>query len=233
MHINASSKKISILILIFIIYVFPLNAAIDSKKSPPLAMPDVLVWISSVNPASTYVSVTFPKVIPQTQAEVLLAGILKETGWTANNINITSDKPSDNDGNPMTSIEFMFSQSAIYSDGSLPIEPLVKALKEMKSMQILVMTYPGFKYTGTGGFENRYVKLSLVTGQNSYNFNIDIKDSNFQDPGFPKVKTGIQNEQVNQPAVGWGIITLIFILAISAATVVFFFMKRLQIKKQQ
>lgn len=231
MHINASSKIISILILILIIYVFPLNAATDSKKTPPLAMPDVLVWIASTNPAATFVSVTFPKVVAQTQAEQILANILKETGWTGYNISINTDKPSDSGGNPMTSIEFALNQSAVYPDGSLPIEPLVKALKNIKSIQILVMTYPGFKYAGVKSFENKYIKLILAERQDSYDFNINVKNSSFQDPGFPKNQQNTESDQASKPNIRWGSITIIIVLAISIAAAVFFLMKRYQTRK--
>ncbi|MHB1458293.1 MAG: hypothetical protein ACYC0V_15390 [Armatimonadota bacterium] len=232
MHINASSKMILVSIVMLILFMVSLTTAFHESKNPPsLTMPDALIWISSTNPTSTYVSVTFPKVIAQTQAQTILANILKETGWTAYNIAINSDKPTDNSGNPMTSIEFMLNQSAVYQDGSLPIEPLLKALKEMKSIQILVMTSPGFAYNGVKSFENRYIKLNLMMGQNTYNFNINVKDSNFRDPGFPKTITDTENQQVIRPDRGWGSIALIFILAIVIATAVFLLMKMQQTKK--
>lgn len=219
-----------VLLLVLIVLTLPIYAAPETGKAPQLSMPDALVWISSPNTAATYISVTFPKAISDTQAQMLLANILKETGWTANNINITTDKPSESNGNPMTSIEFMPIQSAIYPDGTLPVEPLVKALKEMKSIQILVMTPPGFKYAGVNNFENRYIKLTLTTGQNTYNFNINVKDSNFQDPGFPKTNVTTPTEPTKS-GVGWGIITLIIIIALLVAAMVFYKMNK-QIKKQ-
>lgn len=228
MHINASSKIGLILFLLLIVSAFPLAAA---PKTSSLEMPNVLVWISSMNPATAYVSVTFPQVIEKTKSELLLANILKETGWTTNNASITNDKPDENGGNPMTSIEFMPSQSVISQDGSLPIEPLVKALKDMKSIQVIVTTYPGFQYTGTGSFENKYVKLALVTGQGSYVFNVNIKDPNFQDPQFPKAKNVSDNEPVNKPGIGWQIIVIVILLAVATAAIVFFFMKKQQEKK--
>jgi flagellar biosynthesis/type III secretory pathway M-ring protein FliF/YscJ len=79
-------------------------------------------------------------------------------------------------------------------------------------------------------FENKYIKLTLTTGQNTYNFNVNVKDSNFQDPGFPKTNEGTPTEPTKS-RVGWGIITLIIIIALLVAAIVFYVMNK-QIKKQ-
>lgn len=214
---NASRIPGLIFCLLLIISATPLHAAQNADAPDEMKIPDALVWISATDPSVTYISITFPRIIQKARADSYLASILKYTGWSASGIKITSDSASGNGGNPMTAIEFASPQLAAAQDGTLPIEPFIKALRDLKSIQMLVMTYPGFRYAGVGSFENRYVKISLAAGQNSLNFSIDVKDPRFTDLGLPKPNQEGVAATPTRPAPGIAILIVVLAIAVSIA----------------
>lgn len=206
----------SFYLLIMLILCVSASIADETKSVQQMKVPDALIWISATSQAGTSVSITFANVISEERAQQYLANLLKETGWSAQNIVITSDKASNENKNPMTSIEFQAPQFVITPDGNFILEPFIKAFRDLKNIQILIMTYPNFQYKGFRNFENKYVKISLTESTNSYNFSIDIKNPNFTNLGLPSISDQTSSQKGDYGIAAWQILVII-IIAIAVA----------------
>ncbi|MGB9589063.1 MAG: hypothetical protein ACPL7O_12865, partial [Armatimonadota bacterium] len=148
-------------------------------KAESIYVPDIILWVDARTPQSGRVSLTYSKAIPRTQVEADLEKILKETAWVATNVSI-SDGASTNVGEPpMTTLEFSTTSAVLDVNGLPPIEPIVIALKEYKSIEILYMVPPQAKLLAPKRFENKHIKLAIERGKNFYRYRVDIKRSDF------------------------------------------------------
>lgn len=146
-------------------------------------VPDILVWIDTRVPQSTWVSLTYSKAISKTQVEADLQKILKETGWVAANVTISDGETANVGEPPMTTVEFSTVSSVVNENGVLAIEPIVIALRGYKRFEILYIVPPHASFLTPDRFENKYVKIALERGKNSYRYTVDIKN-----PGFDVLK---------------------------------------------
>jgi len=174
----------ALLITLALTLIISTNAS--AVNDPPgTRMPDVLVWVDARNPGGHWVSLTYPKVVPKSQAEDHLGRLLQETGWAASNITISDGSVMKSGDNPMTSAEFV-TPSVLQPDaGHLPIEPIIKALKDLKNIEIQYLVSPTFQFTGLSDYENRYVKIGLERGNNTYRYIVLVKSSNFESLDLP------------------------------------------------
>jgi len=167
------------------------SPAKQANPAPSSQVPDVLVWIDATRQAGTWVSVTYPKVVQRAQAEDHLRRLLAETGWTASNVRISEGSVTVQGENPMTSAEFMVPQQSLaLESGVLPVEPFIEALRDLKNIELLYIVPQGFAFQGLADFENKYVKITLKRGSNSYRYAIIVKRSDFRELGLPR--PGIQ-----------------------------------------
>lgn len=157
----------------------------EAKTTPKLSEPDVLVFIQLTGTNMDFVSFTYPKVVSKTQAMTHLNRVTAETGWQALDLRITNNSLLKSGSNPMTSVEFVTPQAVKLELGGLPVEPFVKAFKDLNHIELVYATPPNFIFQGLRQFENKYVKIVLQRGTNTYRYLITIKDSNFETLGLP------------------------------------------------
>ena len=211
-----------------IIFALSLIAPAFGQSGAPSGVPDVLIWIDARNAGASAVSITYPKVVPKAQAEADLANLLRETGWGAASVNITEGSVMKTGEFPMTSVEFM-TPSVVQNDGILPVEPMARAFRNVKNIEVQYLTPATFYFRGWGNFENKYVKITLNRGNNSYRYSIRIKDAGFKSLGLPKLATqgNAGNDAVGRRS-GVTLITtiLIVMLALMAATLAYIFTAR-------
>lgn len=169
----------------------------DPKPQSNAYMPDVLIWIDARNQNGHWVSITYPVVVKREKAEKHLTQLLNETGWSVLNLKISSDSVLESGENPMTSVEFQTPAAIDLSSGNLPVEPIIKALKDLKKIEIHYLTQPGFQFQGLENYENKYVKIAFGRGERSYRYSIDVKNSKFDTLNLPIPNTQKQAAKKN------------------------------------
>jgi len=189
-----------------------LSAAIQSKNP----IPDVLVWVDARNQEGHLVSITYAKVIPRDQAENQLSQLLSETGWSAANVDISDESLSASGESPMTSIAFMTPKAIELDSGTLPIEPIVKPLRNLKVIRIIYLAPSGFRFRGLEDYENKYVKISLERGTNTYEYTVTVKNAHFDTLGLPL--TGVKQIPTEARRSRPGTLALSLVIALALLT---------------
>jgi hypothetical protein len=207
-----------LMIAVLLMLSLPMTAA--PKANPPAPrMPDVLIWIDARNPQANWVAITYPKVIPRPAAEMSIATLLRETGWAARNIDISDGSVETSGDNPMTAIQFVTTATVQPANGYLPIEPIIRAFRNQKLVEIQYMPPPGFLFRGLKDFTNRYVQIKLISGNNAYRYSVQIKDPSFTSLDLPKPGTPAAAKPDQH--VQWTVRFLIVVLALTAAVIAF------------
>ncbi len=218
--------KTSVILISFI-----LASQLQAKTTLKLIEPDVLVFIQLTGTNMDFVSFTYPKVVSQNQAMAHLSRVTSETGWQTLDLRITNNSLLKSGSNPMTSVEFTTPQVVRLDLGGFPIEPLIKAFKDLKHIEIVYVTPPNFTFQGLKNFENKYVKITLQRGTNTYRYQITIKDSDFETLGLPFLqpeapstpKTEVATEHKSRALA----VVLIIIIALIAGALTYYFVRRL------
>lgn len=216
--------RAAVTLLLLSTAVFATYAISNAQESQT---PDVVIWIDARTPGANGISITYPSVVKRSKAENHLALLLQETGWTASNINITDTSLSESGENPMTSVEFTVVQSVQYDKGILPIEPFVRAFRDMKTIVLVYMLPEGFRFGGYENFENEYVKIVLRRGTNTYEYTISVKKADFDSLGLPEVGLKQATEpDAGASKVGTLATVLVLVLALLAAALVYMLTSR-------
>lgn len=175
-------------------------------------LPDVLIWIDARSPGAHWVSITYPKVVPREMAEIHLGKLLQETRWAAEETNISDTSVMESGDFPMTSIEIRTSWAILPNTGILPIEPLVKAFRDQKNIEIQFLTPESFQFRGYQDFENKYVKITLNYGSNSYRYSIEVKDSEFTSLDLPSPISPAQPSSNTRSGISTVVLSVIIVL---------------------
>ncbi len=211
----------ALLVMIAIVLMLSLPAVAAPKANPQAQqMPDVLVLIDARNPQANWVAITYGKVLPRPAAETAIATLLRETGWTARNIDISDSSVFQSGEAPMTAIQFMTTATTQPQTGYLPIEPIIKAFRTEKVIEIQYILPQSFYFHGVGDFSNKYVQIKLISGNNAYRYSVTVKDPSFTSlnlPGPQVPQAASKPEQQSQ----WTIRLLIVLLALMAAVIAF------------
>lgn len=206
---------LTVLLSISLLMSTSLVAVSQDEIEPESSLPDVLVWVDARNPAGHFVSITFSKLIDQTEAETLLANLLADTGWVATSINISDASLEESGEFPMTSIDFSTPQAVNLSSGELPIEPYVKVLRNTARVQLIYMVPEGFPFQGVRDFENQYVKIVFASSLNTYRYDIVVKDADFETLGLPTAGQAAPAENTGRNrVVVWSVIVLALLAAV-------------------
>jgi len=193
-------------------------------------VPDVLV-LMRITGGTDLISFTYPKVVKRTQAAEHLKRLLAETGWAASDISITDDSVQEAGETPMTSVEFAAAGAVRLDIGGLPLEPIIKAFKDLKTMQVVYAVPASFAFRGLSEYENEYVKIALRRGTTTYMYSITIKDPDFETLGLPFLQPEVA-EAADDTGHGGSsptilAVTLVVVLALSAAALVYLVTSRI------
>jgi len=214
------------LLVVLLLAPFASSSSFSAVASNQNLMPDVLVWIDAREQGRHWVSLTYAKVIEKSQVEDYFNRLLSETGWTATNVDISDQSLSASGENPMTSIVFVAPQAVRLDSGTLPIEPIVKALRDLKGMKIVYIVPPDFRFRGLSDFENKYVKISLKRGTNTYEYTVTIKDADFDTLGLPTTGVRRTPSETKRDRPGAVALLLVAMLAVLAAALTYLVMSR-------
>jgi hypothetical protein len=132
------------------------------------------------------------------------------------------------DGSMTTSAEFSTLGTVNLQSGGFPLEPIIKAFKDLEYLELQFMISMPFNFQGLRRFENKYVKIVLNRGTNVYGYSVFIKDPNFKTLNLPLVQLG--DTAASKPADAkrsnlLGIV-LIVLLGLFAAILVYYLTKR-------
>lgn len=145
----------------------------------------VLISIQATGLGKDIVSITYPKVLSESEARADVDNLVKETHWTVSDVQI-STRPGEAKGESgITSIDFTTPSAVQLNSGGLLVEPFVKTFKRLTRIDILYIVPPDFSFVGLKWFENKFVKIALQRGTNTYRYSILIKDQSFDKLGLP------------------------------------------------
>lgn len=182
----------------------------------------MLVWVRE---QMDNVSYTYQNVVKRSVAEKHLADLLEQTGWTAGNIEIQNLKMAD--GSATTTVEFTTLGTVNPASGSFPIEPIIKAFKDLHYLEVQFVISTPFSFRGLEHFENKYVKIALNRGTNVYGYSIFVKDPNFTTLNLPLVQPPASTSPESGPRRSRFLeAALIVLLGVFAAVLVYFVMRR-------
>ena len=206
----------------------PKTAAGVEPASPTqtlLPMPDVLMLVLVTKDFDS-VSFAYPRAVEQSKAERHLANLLRETGWTADQIRIDQAKMAD--GSVTTSVEFVALGTVNTESGGFPLEPIIKAFKDQRYLQVEFMLSTPFRFRGLQRFENDYVNIALHRGTNAYGYSVRIKDSSFRTLGLPLLQSDLRPDESSgiRTRTPFLYVALILLLGLLSAVLVYFLIRR-------
>lgn len=186
-------------------------------------VPD-LVMLVLVNQQMDCVSFVYSRIVKRSEVEAHLGNLLRETGWTADNIKV-EDVTSG--GSSSTIVEFTTLGTVNASSGTFPIEPIVKSFKDRPYIELQFMVNVPFQFHGLEHFEDKHVKISLKRGTNGYGYSIFVKDPDFTALNLPLVQP--ETSKAKSTSVGRAqvlALILIIVLGLLVAALAYFLTKR-------
>ena len=161
--------------------------SIETTPSP--GMPDLFIIVDARMPGQNKVSLTYAKLVPRPEVDAAFGRLLTETGWQALNITYSNASLEESGQSPMTSVEFSTPQAIRPETGELPIEPIIKAYRNIKNIQVLFMIPQGFAFQGVQSCENKYVRIVMKPNPGTYMYAITVKDPGFKELNLPTLKS--------------------------------------------
>jgi hypothetical protein len=156
---------------------------------PGEAQPKVLVLIQVLDASgAANVALTYPRVMPIEQAQADMNEIARRTGWVISNTQTSTNDGGTPDRPSMTSVGFSVANMTSPTPCSLPVEPLIIALKRFPSMSVVFVMRPEFRFLGPRDFGNKYVGIRVRPTGQTYTYEVQVKDSSFDSLGLPVVE---------------------------------------------
>jgi hypothetical protein len=140
--------------------------------------PDVLVLVMGMG-AYDQCAINYTEVVPLKTAQADLDTIAKLGKWHASNARGETKSSGGPNPKPTTSITWQAEGVIGYSNGTLPLEPFVTALKRFKFIEVVYIVPAGFQFYGLRGFGNSFVTVRLTQGGNSYSYSVVVKNNAF------------------------------------------------------
>jgi hypothetical protein len=178
------------------------------------------------------VALTYSTAVPRALVSTQLNTLLKETGWRAYNINITDRGLSPSAKDAMTSLGFTTPQVVDLRNGYLQVLPFIKALKALKSIRLVYIVPPGFRFSGPVQYADRHVKITMAQSGNTFSYGITIKNPNFGTLNLPGVNQPTLSTTKHSNGPGWNCIAYVILLALGVG-VLTFFVTGLQVKNNR
>ena len=210
---------LSALILLFGFSILPSTAA-NKTTNQKSTFPDVLVLVLNGMGSSDQVSINFNSAVSNNDAQKIMSSLASNSKWAIRNEKISTQGSNTPGGKPTTSINFQTPVIVSKSQGALPIEPFIIALKNYKNIQINFLVASQFNFKGLKTFENNYVKIGLQQSGNSYQYTINVKNS-----GFNKLDLSLTDDEKNthNSAMPFGARILLTLgIAIGGAVIAYF-----------
>jgi hypothetical protein len=182
--------------------------------------PDVLVLVMGMG-AYDQCSINYTSVVPTKTAQADLDTIAKLGKWRVSNAKGETKSSGGPNPKPTTSITWQ-SQGVIgYANGTLPLEPLVTALKRFRLIEALYWVPSGFQFHGLKSFENEYVTVRLMPGENPCRYRIVVKDKGFDNLDLPLTQPAKSKPELKQGMSAAARVGLALGIGIPAAMMVY------------
>ncbi|MGC8862192.1 MAG: hypothetical protein ACP5R5_05370, partial [Armatimonadota bacterium] len=175
-------------LLAFALALLAAAAVSAAKPNAEHFSPDVLVLVLSGIGPFDQVSINYATEIPKKQALKDIDALVRETAWLVRDARVTTASSHTPGGRPTTSSVFRTPPLASTTDGTLPLEPFVSALRRFRSLEVNYLVCSKFTFRGLKEFENKWVKINLKRSGNSYLYRVRVKDSSFRRLGLPLVQ---------------------------------------------
>ncbi len=197
------------------------SMATCSAKSD-FRQPDVLVLV--MGGLSTYdmCSINYTTSVDLSTAQADLDKIAKLGNWSVSNAR-GETKPSGGPNSiPTTSITWQAQRIIGYSNGTLPLEPFITALRRFRYIEIGYIVPQSFRFNGLKKFENQFVNVHLSQAASSYRYRIVVKDNKFEKLDLPLTQP-IESKHTGGKTMSTGArLTLALGVGILAAVAVYF-----------
>ena len=226
----ASKTRVTLLLAIIIIAVLiaPSATAQNSKLSG-INKPDVLVLVLCGMEQSDTVSITFTDSVGENDIKSLIDTLKSITAWNITDLTTSTVTASMPSSVPSTSVNFKTNGIANYTNGTIPIEPFIIALKKYKVIHVNYLFLSGFNFKGLLDYSDDYVNIKQSSNQGSIVYKIDVLDNNFDKLNLPITPVNIQStEKKSNTSIK---ITIIIILAFILAFITYLSAARLLSKK--
>lgn len=171
----------AILAIFSVVPALGLAQPVELANTPPR----VLVFLQATGTGNDLVSITYPGVLSRDEAKADLDRLIAETGWKVSNVQISSIPEAPNEHNAVTSIDFTTPAVVNLASGGLLVEPFVKTFRRLVRIDLVYIVPSDFSFVGLKHFENKFVKIVLQRGTNTYRYSILIKNQAFGDLNLP------------------------------------------------
>lgn len=184
-------------------------------------VPDVVVMIVA---SIDGVNITYNSPVDKDTAETDLNALLQATGWQKNNLQMANENNS-------TFVVFTSGGTINWRDGALLVEPFAQTFKRYDMIKLHYMTPgSGFSFRSLREYSDRYVDIDWLSGNNSHQYTIRIKDHSFDKLNLPLVVDPPKDDSGDgsgKKSQGSKNIWLAFVVAIAAGAVVFIVVNRI------
>jgi hypothetical protein len=160
----------------------PETAQPSPKTTSPVKGQLLMVTLDALG--TTSAALTYHGEMPLAEAQEDLNEIARLTGWKMYDAELSTSKV---DNSMMTSVAFAATNAIPPQTGGLPVEPLIIALKRLKSLELVFVMQPDFKFHGLRDYDDRYVRIRLRNSGQTYSYNVDIKRDDFTKLGLPVI----------------------------------------------
>ena len=220
-------------LLLLLLLLYPARAQ-NPRPIAPSGPPDVLVLVFAVPGGADQIGLTYAGKVPRAQVQRDMAALKQNTGWALTAVKITDSPPPVAGKRPaMTSAECAAVGVVDGAAHTLPLEPIVRALKPYHRVTLSYFAPPGFQFQGLRGFADEHVQIALMQHGATYTYNITITDPHFDRLNLPLYglpSAGLQSAQ-GQPGAARRrpnplLVGLTLAAALGAGGVVYFVLAR-------
>ncbi|MDO8586952.1 MAG: hypothetical protein Q7T82_07915 [Armatimonadota bacterium] len=161
-------------------------AAGEKQTSAP--QPDVQLLLAPTDSSGTAIAaLTYSRVVATKEAQSDLESIVRQTRWPIGDRQMSINQESGPYRPAMSSVEFTAANALPNRTGTLPVEPLIIALKRHRSVSLIFAMTPAFQFHGPRDFENKYVRVRFRPSGRAYTYHVDIKNPGFTTLGLSTV----------------------------------------------
>jgi hypothetical protein len=176
---QARREPLKLLLSATVVVLVILHAMSVYAARTEFEQPDVLVLVMGGPGGYDQCAINYTTAVALPTAQADLNTIAKLGKWRVSNAR-GQTKPSGGPHSiPTTSITWQAVGIIGYSNGTLPLEPFVTALKRFKFIEVDYIAPASFQFRGLREFENRFVSVQLAQSGNPYRYRAVVKDKGF------------------------------------------------------
>lgn len=190
--------------------------------------PDVLILVYALSTGQGQIGITYPGVVPHSQAQRDLQALQRATGWQIGDVRITDQSPPiQNTHMKMTGIEFTAKGALVPGSNTLAVEPFIDAFRAYHQIGLTYFVEQGFGFQGLRTYQDDYVQIAMTQHGSTYSYQIVVRDPHFGKLNLPRFQpspgdtrlSGIFGKSIRS-AHPW-LVLLVVLAAIGAGAIVY------------